>query len=509
MDCNWRILILLTTMVIFSVSIACSGDEIGQLEADGEANFDVGEQSPDVDAAEPDAGEDVNEPSPAMDGAACEVDGDCLGEICLPAPDWPDGYCTTLDCSTAADCAGDGVENGCLMNPSGPNFCVRLCDPNSPGECREGYDCHALQGGDGWCAPDAGTGGTPPDDPGDVTMGDVECQAVSGQQVQLDYTIADDTEEYMIVPFTTDGGMIMPLSISGPNTTIDFQGQNDFQTLGAELFGFINPTVVPAAPQFDFQFETGSHTYTLSTTADEVCYYLIESSGNSTAIDLNIYLVGTDHIGLDADNADSHADFQAVLSTAEELFEQVGLTFGEVRYESVPPEVEQDYQIVRSQSDVGELASHSVAPGDGVDSLSANIFITRQFSFSTGSVLGLSQGIPGAAGLHGAGISGVALTGEYMGSGMHGGIDGNEFTGVVFAHDLGHFLGLFHTSHSDGPYGAETFDPLEDTPECTTLNTNPRSCPDWGNVMFPMADAANTELTDDQGYVLGVNPLTR
>ena len=156
------------------------------------------------------------------------------------------------------------------------------------------------------------------------------------------------------------------------------------------------------------------------------------------------------------------------------------------------------YSVIQGEGDISALAAESVVPGDSEDDvLSANIFITQ--SFSMGGALGLSLGIPGAAGWHESGLSGVALTGEHIGTS-----NGNSFTANILAHELGHFLGLFHTTEMSG----NTSSPLTDTGQCTNFQ-NPTNCSDWGNLMFPSADPNNTEVTDQQSFVIGVNPLTK
>lgn len=450
------------------------------------------------------------QPSPGIDGDACNSDADCLSGICLEDPEWPGGYCTTINCETRADCADDSNQNACLVSPQTTNFCIRLCDPTSPHACRQGYQCQPVGGaGDGWCAPS-------PDNLNDINDDGglpfyVGCaNAVSGT-VNLSFNISPSTASYLIVPLTSDGGWLDPLHITTPSgRVINFRGDNYFQAVGAQLFGSVNPTIIPAAPQFAYQVESGLHTYTLRTQDSEVCYYLVESPSTSTTIDLNIYLLGMDGIGLTPANAASDPNMRATLDKVRSVFAQAGISIGTIRYPSVPANVEQQYRVIRSQNDIHNLARASVYHGSDANSaLSANIFIVERFAFSGGGgVLGLSLGIPGAAGLHGTALSGVALTGEYMGYSLqgHGGsrINGNEFTATTFAHELGHFLGLFHTSETTGQH----HDPLADTPQCTDFRY-PSQCPGASNLMFPLADVGNDELTSNQGFVIRANPLAK
>ncbi len=486
--------------------IACGQDPTPVVEGNDDNGMNVG-QNNDSEATR-------------GDGQSCGDDSDCFSGVCLQGDDWPGGHCTTINCDDDADCHGDDAF--CMTNPEGNDFCARPCDTDGSGQCRDGYTCQdAPADPGGWCRP--GEEDDPDPDPtpsnndnndsnndnndsnngsnGDNGVNDfeIECQSSPGQQVSFDFEVSDDADSYMVVPISE--GLITPLNITTPGgETINFQGQNSFQAAGAQMFGVINPTVVPAAPQFDYQFETGTNTYTLENDASEICWYVIESQDPVTTIDLNVYLVGVP--GVSPDDAENDINVQNMLDETEDILAQANVEVGEVRFPEVPASAEDNYSIIRSEQDVSELIAYSEDPGDTADELvSANVFITEQFSFSGGGgALGISLGIPGAAGLHGTGISGVAMTGEYLGTA--GG--GNKLTAVILAHELGHFLGLFHTTEQTGT----SMSPLYDVPECDNMS-NPTACPDWGNLMFPSADTNNDELHPDQSFVIGVNPLTK
>ncbi len=436
-------------------------------------------------------------PVGAPDGASCENDSDCQGGTCIT--DWPGGYCTTVGCRDFTDCARQGFNNKCLQTRGRDNLCVRICDGSESDTCRSDYICEPLSRQEGLCSPD-------PRQPLDeaVLNGnpfDVTCVSHDGEQLDIDYTIAESTTAYMITPFTPDGSDLRPDSISLPSgSTVDIRGS--FQSVPSRIYGGMNPTVIPATAQRTASLEPGDHTYTVLSGADEVCWYLLEEDQPGNTIDLNVYLVGLD---FDAAAAPNDPDMQSVLQSFDELYATAGVRLGDVRFYDVSGELAQQYAVVRNEAGLSTLVSSTERPGTELDDvLSANIFFVR--AFALGGAIGISLGLPGPSGFHGTQGSGVLFTSEYMGRQTQdrfgNEVDGNIFTAQVLAHEVGHYLGLFHTSEQNG----RSHDPLPDTPECGRISA---SCPDIGNLMFPFASAENETISPDQAFVIGVNPLTK
>ncbi|RAL24877.1 hypothetical protein DL240_01320 [Lujinxingia litoralis] len=503
-------LVAFSGLLLAALAPACSGptdqtpeEPIIVIEDDPvkDTDADAGaDATPDTDTTPPPSGE--------VDGEACQSDRDCRSGFCAPEPDWPGGYCTTIDCNSRADCQSDGQNNACLLPGRGSNFCVRMCTSTS--ECREGYICMGISNSEGYCAPNP----APPfDGMGEDFPFEVTCTPAPEGRADLRFNVSEGLHSFTVVPFVESGYRLGPNSVTAneDGTSFNLRQGNSFQAAGAQLFGFINPTIIPAVPQDVSKVRSGEHTYRLATNAGEICHYVLERPTRGNTIDLNIYLVGLGGKGLTAHNAHNHNDLQEVLGHVEDTYSQAGITLGQVRYFAVDAESEAAYQVVRSETDVARLAMLTEPPGTDADSvLSANLILVKSFSFTGAEgVLGISMGIPGAPALHGSGISGVALTGAYIGTESSWGsnpLDGNEFTASIIAHELGHFLGLFHTTETTG----SSFDPLADTERCTDLgSSNPTYCPDWGNMMFPLADVRNTEISAGQAHTMGVNPLIK
>ncbi len=107
-------------------------------------------------------------------------------------------------------------------------------------------------------------------------------------------------------------------------------------------------------------------------------------------------------------------------------------------------------------------------------------------------------GIPGPLGMQGTGSSGIAIATNMMAGDP-------ERLGRTLAHEIGHYLGLFHTSEADG----SVLDALADTPECRSERDtggdglDVGDCQGFGadNLMF-WARTSGTVLTPDQQAVL-------
>ncbi len=100
--------------------------------------------------------------------------------------------------------------------------------------------------------------------------------------------------------------------------------------------------------------------------------------------------------------------------------------------------------------------------------------------------------------MQGTAGSGIAIATDMM-------ADDATMLGRTLAHEIGHYLGLFHTSEADG----SVLEALQDTPECrierdTDHNgLSVQDCAGFGadNLMF-WAKTTGTTLTPDQQAIL-------
>jgi hypothetical protein len=199
------------------------------------------------------------------------------------------------------------------------------------------------------------------------------------------------------------------------------------------------------------------------------------------ALDLHIGLASS--FGLTATTATTSGFVQDILRNIEDsLLVPADIGIGDLRFSVLDPE----HDRVEDGDETRRMCATLSRPGPRGTSLS--LFVVDDMNYTSGH----AGGIPGPPGVFRSRASCVVI--ERLGSGAR--------TGVLAAHELGHFLGLRHTTELDG-----TPDPIEDTPACesgTALNR----CPDYRNLMFPRFPVDQTlRLTETQIEVIRGNPL--
>lgn len=139
------------------------------------------------------------------------------------------------------------------------------------------------------------------------------------------------------------------------------------------------------------------------------------------------------------------------------------------------------------------------------------VFFVREFS--AGLVIGIAGGIPGAP-IPGTASFGVTVVVEPLLNFPERTVQADEM-GSLIQHELGHQLGLWHTSEATG----EDHDMLDDTPECTTAQDLDQSgdvdtveCVGFGaeNVMFwQHGRELQTVVSPLQARVIATSPVVQ
>lgn len=126
-----------------------------------------------------------------------------------------------------------------------------------------------------------------------------------------------------------------------------------------------------------------------------------------------------------------------------------------------------------------------------------HLVIARALDDGNGPVAGYALGLPGPFAPDRP-TAAVLVSAQPFVSPSTGELD-SAAMGVTCAHEIGHYLGLYHTSERDGT----AHDPIADTPECDGSGI----CDDATNIMFWTGGGARSKLTPGQGAVMRSHPL--
>lgn len=472
-------------------------------------------------------------------GSACGGDAQCQSGTCLDEAGsegvWKGGYCLDA-CSAAGEgqaCGGGGTQGLCVAIPDdqgeiSAHLCLAPCATGV--DCRPGYMCTAAvdwktSTGLGFCLPSCSTYGCDAGQVCDTTAGVcVEATAAPSSIATVDLgnlSLGPQANQFKTATLAMPGDAVSVMLVGQPASPLhQLALAKAVQPDGKVVLDVFDPLatdfkVVPlgAGPlaalypnsprlgvaQGNYQFTFGAFQNTqASLTAVVKSAQGLLSNGT-----LPVVLWFTQQGRISAASAPNDAKLQEALAKLQAIFASAGVQLGPFYYGDVTGTLGQGAAVIDNDAELAELFAYA----NGADKQGLNFFFIEQFAGDGGGyvTLGQSGGIPGPPSLPGLPHAGVAVAVAYL--------DDDVATfAQTMAHEAGHYLGLFHTSESDG----KSFDPLLDTAPCPAQRdsnadgyVSAQECSGAGadNLMFWLAGGSQTQISGDQRYVLLRNPM--
>lgn len=235
--------------------------------------------------------------------------------------------------------------------------------------------------------------------------------------------------------------------------------------------------------QSGFSFSPGTHS------AQVQVFARVEAAEPTTGVlDMNLWFTGAE--GWTAETAKTDQTFQNMLAEVNRVYAQVNVELGNITYNDVEGDYRVIENLIRSSTDLAEMFEQSArAPQDAVNVFFVDELLQGNGPGGFGVILGISGGIPGPANMVGTSKNGVAIA-------VKPNPQAPSNPAHVMAHEVGHYLGLFHTSEQNFGGGQQIHDQLADTPE--------------NNMTYLMHNSgAGTTLSPNQGRTMRLNHWMR
>ena len=312
----------------------------------------------------------------------------------------------------------------------------------------------------------------------------------SWQTAQLTVNVPNDAISLSLEGIHTSGGSVGLGELIGPGGVV-FENVN---ATGAYIWIPTSPifnATVPNTDRVNVQLVAGGGAYRFrlrnwqgsggSVSVRAIVERRPPATQSVGTLPLNVYLA--QGIAPVAATAATDTRLQTILASINTVLSQQGITLGDVDYYDVN---DATYDFV-TQGEFPTMLRDHTAPAT---EQRLNLFFVQE-AFG-GGVLGVAAGIAGPR-RNGTTLSGVMSI--YTGA-------STSFIGLVAAHEICHFLGLFHTTESDGSH-----DFVDDTLECPASGAGGPCAQAGGGYLMHWQAVGGNNITGGQGLVIRGHPL--
>ena len=297
-------------------------------------------------------------------------------------------------------------------------------------------------------------------------------------------------------------------SVVGFNSLTDPDGTNILSSSSALYnyssgrlggYGFAS-VLVPQTSNFSAK----AGTWTFKSYANDRVKLTIRTGSTPSVATINVqpYITGTTW---------SANDIASALTVMASIYDNNGITLSVKNTITIS-----DSQYATVSSSFIDATTSSLVSQGSEDTV--NLFFVEDQPSSETAILGVSAGIPGTMSIASS-WNGVI---NYLSAHATGSSLNSQLLGETAAHEMGHWLGLFHTTEANGT----SFDPLSDTAQCAISRDNdndakvyPEECVGYGadNLMFWTAWSTSSQaagkkqenLSSEQQYILKYSPIAR
>ena len=316
------------------------------------------------------------------------------------------------------------------------------------------------------------------------------------------FVVPSDGISFMLATFMDNNSVVAFYSLSDPDGTNILSSSSALYNLSSGRmggYGFAS-VLVPHTPNFSAK----SGTWTFKNYSNDRVKLSLRTGSTPSAATITVqpYITGTTW---------SANDIASALSVMSSIFEKNGFTLS--LKDTITISESQYATLSSSFTDSTTSALVSQGSKDAV-----NLFFVEDQPSSETALFGVSAGLPGTMGIASS-WNGVI---NYLSAHATGSNLISQLLGETAAHEMGHWLGLFHTTEANGTY----FDPLSDTAQCAISRDNdndakvyPEECEGYGadNLMFWTAWSSSSQaagkkqenLSSEQQYILKYSPIAR